>query len=68
MNHFHKPTGDKDSKRRGRYLKQLFDANVLGTKKSLLNRSAYNEGFNSPSVDGILLKHMPSSHAKRLME
>jgi len=31
-------TGSKDTERRGKYLKKLFDSNVLGPNKSLLNR------------------------------
>jgi hypothetical protein len=32
----HKETGDKDSERRGQYLKKLFGKNVLGYENSIL--------------------------------
>ena len=36
--YLHKETGDKDTIRRGKYLKQLFDEHALGPNKSLLTR------------------------------
>jgi hypothetical protein len=36
--YFHKETEEKDTLRRGRYLKQLINTNALGPNKSLLNR------------------------------
>ena len=47
----HKLTGDKDSERRGKYLKKLFGTNVLGNEKSLLHREGdYKNSFMFNSV------------------
>lgn len=34
----HKETGDKETVRRGKYLRKLFNENALGPNKTLLNK------------------------------
>jgi hypothetical protein len=48
--YLHKETGDKDTMRRGKYLKKLVNANVLGPHKSLLNRTSL-DGVDTPLIE-----------------
>ena len=53
---FHKETGDKETERRGKYLKKLFNSNALGPNKSLLGEKMSSSGHVASNLPINFLK------------
>ena len=56
--YLHKETGDKDTQRRGKYIKRLTGGNALSPEKSLLYRTNYSEASSPQEFKMVSKKRL----------